>query len=410
MSTPMPDSGPRPLDFPLRLRALARKDPAVAARALMLDRDLQAIARRAGGTRDGAERKRLMNEMMELRVQIDALVATTLGQPLPTGTERSALSRVPDHVREQLAKLLGVPLRPEFHPVLEKKAEEWIEQGRAFDEIAAEFGFVEAGTLAAREPRGALVLTYNGSLVQISSAKDDGTRKFIYQSIYTNSIPSEGALRLNDTVRVDGRMRSSAMDTSTVRKLRVATRGGVPWERERRTFDRISTILTPPPSLLAAVPRSTVWGVASGFVPALGQSQLDAARVSRDHARIDLARRAARVELATLLDKLASPDKRRATLDVEVVGLCLHLQALEIERGRNGHELEDVTSIETDRGERLIVSEHELRLLRPGRREKALPHDALGDQQIVVGAPLVLLDSAGVVTAILGDVVTVVTR
>jgi hypothetical protein len=116
------------------------------------------------------------------------------------------------------------------------------------------------------------------------------------------------------------------------------------------------------------------------------------------------------VELATLLDKLASPDKRRATLDVEVVGLCLHLQALEIERGRNGHELEDVTSIETDRGERLIVSEHELRLLRPGRREKALPHDALGDQQIVVGAPLVLLDSAGVVTAILGDVVTVVTR
>lgn len=410
MSTPMPESGPRPLDFPLRLRALARKDPAVAARALTLDRELQEIARRAGGIREGAERTRLMNEMMELRVQIDALVATTLGQPLPTGAQTSALARVPGHVREQLAKLLGVPLRPEFHPVLEKKAEEWIEQGRAFDEIAAEFGFVEATTLAAREPRGALVLTYNGSLVQMSSPKDDGMRKFIYQSIYTNSIPSEGGLRLTESVRVDGRMRSTAMDTSTVRKLRVATRRGIPWERERRTFDRISTILTPPPSLLAAVPRSTVWGVAAGFLPAMGQSQLDAARRSKDHARIDEAKRAARVELARLLDRLASPDKRRATLDVEVVGLCLHLQALEIERGRLGHELEDVTTIETDRGEKLFVGENEVRLVRPGRRDKPLPLDALGDQQIVVGAPLVLLDSTGAVIAILGDVVLVVTR
>jgi len=410
VSTLTPDSGPRPLDFPLRLRALARKDPAVAARALTLDRELQLIARRAGAAREGAARRRLMHEMMELRVQIDALVAATLGQPLPTGGEESALARVPPHVREQLAKLLGVPLRPEFYPVLDKKAEEWIEQGRAFDEVASEFGFVEASTLSTREPRGALLLTYNGSLVQISSAKDDGNRKFIYQSIYTNSIPSEGVLRLNEAVRIDGRMRSTAMDTSTVRKLRIATRPGVPWERERRTFDRISTILTPPPSLLQAVPKSTIWGVASGFLPAMGKSEIDAGRLSRDHARIDEARRAARVELGAALDKLASPDKRSATLDVEVVGLCLHLQALEIERGRVGHELDDVTSIETDRGERVSVSAEGLRVTRPGRRDKTLPRTALGDQQLVVGAPLVLLDGEGAVIAILGDVVTVVAR
>ena len=290
--------------------------------------------------------------------------------------------------------------------MLEKKAEEWIEQGRAFDEIAAEFGFVEAATLAPREPRGALLLTYNGSLVQISSAKDDGNRKFIYQSIYINSIPSEGVLRLNENVRVDGRMRSTKMDTSTVRKLRVATRGGVPWERERRTFQRISTILTPPPSLLQAVPRATVWGVASGFLPAMGESKIDGAR----NLRIDEARRAARVELGSMLDKLASRNRRSSTLDVEVVGLCLHLQALEIERGRVGHELAEVTSIETDRGEKLFVEAGSLRLARPGRTDKAMPHEALGDQQIVVGAPLVLLDTEGTVMGILGDVVTVVSR
>ena len=401
---------PRSIDFPLRLRALARKDAAVAARALSLDRELQIVARKAGTAKSDGERKRLVSDMMELRIQIDALIATTLGQPLPTGAEGSALARVPDHVRAQLAKLLGVPLRTEFYPVLDRKAEEWIEQGRAFDEIAAEFGFEPGDALAPRDPRGALALTYNGSLVQISAPKDDsGTRRFIYQSIYVNSIPSEGTLKLKETITIDGRLRSSAMDTSTVRKLRVATRRGVSWERERRTFDRISTILTPAPSVLQAIPRHTLWGAASGFLPAMGQSAIDAARAAREGTRIDEARRAARVELGAMLEKLASPDKRRATIDVEVLGLCLHLQGLEIERGRTGHELVDVTSVETDRGERLVIGE-DIRVVRPGRRDKTFPLTALGEQQLVIGAPLVVLDEEGSVVAILGDVTLITAR
>lgn len=401
---------PRSIDFPLRLRALALKDASVAARALALDRELQIVARRASTSKSDGERKRLVADMMELRIQIDALIATTLGQPLPTGAEGSALARVPDHVRSQLAKLLGVPLRAEFYPVLDRKAEEWIEQGRAFDEIAAEFGFEPADSLAMRDPRGALALTYNGSLVQVSAPKDEGgTRRFIYQSIYVNSIPSEGTLKLKEPVAIDGRMRSSAMDTSTVRKLRVATRRGVPWERERRTFDRISTILTPAPSVLQAIPRHTLWGAASSFVPAMGASQLDQARLAREGVRLDEARRAARMELAAMLEKLASPNKRRATLDVEVLGLCLHLQALEIERGRKGHELADVTSVETDRGERLVIGD-DVRVVRPGRHDKTMTRAALGEQQIVIGAPLVLLDDEGSVVAILGDVTLVTAR
>lgn len=404
-------SSPRPLDFPIRLRALARKDPAAAARALGLDREMQAVARRAGEAKSERARQKLVAEMMELRVQIDSLVAAALGKPLPNGIEASALSAVPPQVKEQLAKLLGVPLRPEFHPVLEKKAEEWIEQGRAFDEIASEFGFVESRSLGQREPRGALALTYNGSLVQMSSPKDEeGTRRFIYQSIYVNSIPSEGTFKLKEPVLVDGRMRSSAMDTSTIRKLRVATKSGLPWERERRTFDRISTVLTPSPSLLQSVPRRTAWGILSSFVPAMGQSQIDAGRVAAEKARVDETRRAARVELAGMLDKLASATGRRATLDVEVLGLCLHLQALEVDRGRRGYEVADIASCESDRNERLLVDENGLRLERPGRSAKMFGHEALGDQQIVVGAPLLLLDEAGTVVTVLGDVVTIVAR
>lgn len=404
-------SSPRPLDFPLRLRALARKDPTAAARALGLDREMQAVARRAGEAQGERSRQKLLSEMIELRVQLDALVATTLGKPLPNGIQQSALDAIPMQVREQLAKLLGVPLKPEFHPVLEKKAEEWIEQGRAFDEIASEFGFVPARSLGPIEPRGALVLTYNGSLVQMSLPKDaEGNRRFIYQSIYVNSIPSEGTLRLKDAVLVDGRMRSSAMDTSTVRKLRVATRTGVPWERERRTFDRISTVLTPSPSLLQSVPRKTAWGVLSSFLPAMGASQLEAGRASAELSRLDDTRRAARVELAGLLERLASATGRRATLDVEVLGLCMHLQTLEVDRGRRAYELGDVSSCETDRGERLTFEDGGVRLDRPGRASRVFPLAALGDQQVIIGAPLLLLDDTGSVLTVLGDVVTIVAR
>jgi hypothetical protein len=200
------------------------------------------------------------------------------------------------------------------------------------------------------------------------------------------------------------------MDTSTVRKLRVATKRGLSWERERRTFERISTILTPPPALLQAIPPRTLWGVASGFVRALGKSEIDAARGKNERKRLDQARRAARVELAALLDRLASPTARHATLDVEVLGLCMHLQEVELERGHVGHELDDVASVETDRGERIIVEASSLRLKRSGRKEKTLPRTALGEQQIVVGAPLVLLDEHRAVIAILGDVITVISR
>lgn len=411
-------SSPRPVDFPLRLRALARKDPSAAARALGLDRDLQAVARRAGEAGNERARKKLLDQMIELRVQLDALVATTLGKPLPNGVEASALDAVPAQVREQLGKLLGVPLRPEFYPVLEKKAEEWIEQGRAFDEIASEFGFVEARALGPIEPRGALVLTYNGSLVQMSLPKDpEGTRRFIYQSIYVNSIPSEGSFKLKDAVLIDGRMRTTAMDTSTVRKLRVATRQGVPWERERRTFDRLSTVLTPAPPLLQSVGRKTGWGVLSSFLPNLGSSQLEPGRPSLDaeraaeraaeQARLEEAKRAARVELGGLLDRLASATGHRATLDVEVLGLCMHLQTLEVDRGRKAYELGEVESCRTDRDERLTFEHGAVRLDRPGRGSRTFPLAALADQQIVVGAPLLLLDDTGSVMTVLGDVSTI---
>lgn len=404
------------IDVPLRFRALARKDPTAAQRAVELDRALQTAARRAAAA-SPRSKPRLLREMMELRVQLDAFVATVMGDPLPTGAEPSALAQVPPHVRAQLARLLGVDAGVEFIPLLERKAAEWIEHGRAFDEIAAEFGFVEASTLAPREPRGALALTHNGSLLQVSAPKDDGTRRFVYQSLYVNTVPSEGALTMGEAARVDHRLRSSAMDTSAIRKLRVAARARGDWTEERRTFTRISSVLSMPPREPQRAARPTSWGnVSHGSQALLGSGSgspiLSASRLgsrNAELAHVEEAMHRARKELATIVEQLAFERVKRHTLDVELLGLVLHLQELAVERGATPHAIGDVARVITDRREALLFGE-ELVLERPGKPSSTHGKSALGEQRIVVGAPLMILDAAGEIAALLGDVASVETR
>ncbi len=405
---------PHRVETPLRFRALARKDPAAAVRAMDLDRRLQAVARATDAAKNVFDRAMLHRQMVELRVELDALVAVTLGAPLPSGSEPSALSLVPAAVRHGLAALLGVPLRPEFHPILERKAAEWLEQGRVFDEVSTEFGFVDASALSVCESRGALVLTHNGSLVQVSAPKDDvGTRKFVYQSIYVNPVPTEGSLSLREPARIESRMKTTAFETSSIRKLRVPARAGGAWERERKTFARISAILTPMPvtSTPLSEPklRVTQWGAATGFVPSFSASAVDASRQAREVGRLDEGRLAARVELAALLQKLSGPGARHATTDVDVLGLVMHLQELEHERGRTAWGVEQLAEVTTDRDERLVIGES-IRLVRAGRSERTFPRSALGAQRLAIGAPIVLLDDAAAIAAVLGDVAAIVSR
>jgi hypothetical protein len=395
-SSPVP-AAPQRLDVPVRFRALARKDAAAAKKAVDLDRHMQSIARRAAAEQRPSRRQPLLREMVEVRVEIDALVASVMGDPLPTGAEPSPLHQVPPQVRALLAKLLGVESGPEFQPLLERKAAEWLEHGRAFDEIAAEFGFVESGRLAVHDARGALALTYNGSLVQMSAPLGKGvSRKFVYQSLYVNTVPAEGELEMKEPLRIGQRLRTTAMDTSAIRKLRVATRPRGEWQSERRTFERISTILTT---------RPTAWGARASLVPSLGRSGI--ASVQLERARAEDAARRARIELASLVERLAFERVKRDTIDVELLGLVIHLQDLAAENGAIAMPAEKVTRIVTHRAEILTARGDQLILERPGKSDEEHPRSALGSQRVVVGAPVVLCTDRGEIAALLGDVARV---
>lgn len=393
-SSPVPAAPPRALDVPVRFRALARKDAAAAKKAVDLDRQMQSVARRAAAEKRPSRREPLLREMIEVRVEIDALVASVMGDPLPTGAEQSPLHQVPPHVCAILAKLLGIGTGPEFKPILERKAAEWLEHGRAFDEIAAEFGFVEAGSLGVGDARGALALTYNGSLVQMSAPLDKSSaRKFVYQSLYVNTVPSEGELEMKVPLQIGDRLRTTAMETSAIRKLRVAARPRGEWKTERRTFDRISTILTT---------RPTAWGARTSLVPSLGRSGI--ASVQFEKARAEDAARRARIELANLVERLAFDRVKRDTIDVEMLGLVIHLQDLAAESGALAKPASEITRIVTQRAEIVTLRGEELLLERPGKADEKYPRSALGSQRVVVSAPIVLCNDRGEIAALLGDV------
>ncbi|MGZ3477568.1 MAG: hypothetical protein ACXWUG_29700, partial [Polyangiales bacterium] len=86
---------------------------------------MQSVARRAAAETRPSRREPLLREMIDVRIEIDALVASVMGDPLPTGAEPNPLHQVPPQVRSLLAKLLGVESGPEVQPLLERKAAEW---------------------------------------------------------------------------------------------------------------------------------------------------------------------------------------------------------------------------------------------------------------------------------------------
>lgn len=250
---------PQRIGVPLRVEVLRRKlagrpgGEELLRRVAEIERRMRDLTLHARHVAHGdSERARIGIDLVALRAEADALVANALGEPPPR--RGLALAALPPAMRRHLADLLGVSLLPGFYPLLELKAAEYIEQGRAFDEIAGAFGFLDGIHLGEAEVRGALVLTHNGSLVQLSASGAGAkplARRYVYQSIYGGVVPSEGTLVLAAPVRLGQRMRSTAMETSAVRKLRLAVHA-VPWREEREAFSRISSTL---------VSKSTMWGI-----------------------------------------------------------------------------------------------------------------------------------------------------
>jgi hypothetical protein len=329
-------------------------------------------------------------ELVRLRSELDALVASA-GAPV---SSRAPGVAPPPAMRERLAHLLNVPLTSAFDGLIDAKIAEHHEQLGAFDYVANLFGFKRAQGLGQGEPRGALALTANASIVQLSAPRREGdieVRRYVYQGIYGASVPSEGRLSLTDSLRLGQPLRSAAFTTSPICELRLPE-AAAPWEKERKLSTTLERVFG------AAAMRRTAWGADPGWVPSVVL-----AKPAEEHERLGVT---ARVQLVSALGRLQrAPDP---VLEAEVLGLCLYLQHLAVERGARGVQLAQVKSFTGAAGDRCQVSERVgrrvLALDRPGHSRLELLDVAIGDQLLVVGTPVALLDAKGSIAAVIGEV------
>lgn len=427
-----PRSAARRLDVPLRIEALksrlAGKPEAahVLERATAIEQRVQELTARA---REAASHgtASIATEVAVLRLELSVLLADALGEEAQA-ERANALRTLDPSMRHHLAALLNVPADDRHHALLEVKAAEYLEQGRAFDDVAEQFGFMEATSLDLDEPRGALVLTYNGSLLQLSAPGADNqrlARRHVYESIYGNtSIPSRGTLSLAAPIRVGERVRTTVLNTSPVRRLRIATRPEE-WDRDRQVVKRITmTFTSRAPGLSQPAPRPrpapepeppfrTIWGAKGAWFPTVVVPLVEAEREKR-------ATTEERSELAALVRRLADPSRPApdAADEAKIVGLVLFLQQSRIDAGEHGHDLANIAAFATERGERCVVERDPekndaaptLVLERPGAPPVRFAGAGLGAQRVVSGAPVVILHASGAIAAVLGDVAKVDAR
>ncbi len=436
-----PRSAARRLDVPLRIEALKARlagkpeGQRVLERATAIEQRVQELTARAreAGTSGSAS---IATEVAVLRLELSVLLADALGEE-PQAERAQALRALDPSMRHHLAALLNVPADDRHHALLEVKAAEYIEQARAFDEVAEQFGFTEATSLDIDEPRGALVLTYNGSLLQLSAPGADQqrlARRHVYESIYGNtSIPSRGTLSLAAPIRVGERVRTTVLNTSPVRRLRIATRPEE-WDRDRQVVKRITmTFSSRAPSLSMGSPGGsnaaaqgagraqpsqeppfrTVWGAKGAWFPTVVVPLVEAEREKR-------ATTEERAELASLVHRLADPSKPApdASDEAKIVGLVLFLQQSRVDLGEKSYGLGDLAGFATERGERCAIERDAAKkdippvlvLERPGAEAVRFAGAGLGAQRVVAGAPVVIIHPNGAIAAVLGDVARVETR
>ncbi len=418
---------PRRIERPARVEALARRlgDAPRAAEVLAVVSELSSairghvVASRAlpAGSSD---RVAELVEAVRLRERLDWYVAHELGEADDPLRGRRALASMADKQQRLLAKLLGVPFDERSRAVLESFAAEHQEQGRLFDEIATGFGFVESVALGVREGRGCLALTHNGSLFQLSAPMDpQGGRRFVYQNIYGNqAVASEGRTTLRQPIALGRSIDAKGLHSSPIRKLRLAPTHG-DWAFAKQTFAHMTAALGTSPLLGLsddasepsangpATRRDTAWGAISRWFSGRPAEPRDAAPRSRATSAPRAARSISRsrAELRVLSEQLRA-GVRAATLDVEIVGLCLHLQSERTRAGEPSLAVELLGGLDTEHGERLVLdpATGKLRIDRPGIAPIELDALRVGEQRIVRGAPLALLDRAGEVALLLGPI------
>jgi len=158
------------------------------------------------------------------------------------------LDQIPERLRSHIEEITRTSGLPESEESVEQIAEAWLEKKRTFEEKIVSLNMEEIESFGPDDPRGALVMTYSGSLVLVGPLVDD-SRKAQYISIglrkdVPDIVDKKGSklgkdVSLDETVEFEaGPVRS----TSQVFKIAVLTEDLPALEQEQKISEATQVI------------------------------------------------------------------------------------------------------------------------------------------------------------------------
>jgi hypothetical protein len=92
------------------------------------------------------------------------------------------LDQVPEEIHDHIRQITKTSGLPDTEESVEQMAKGWLDKKKAFEDKLDELNMEEVDEFGAEEERGALVLTYSGSILNIGPVTD-GVRRAEYVSI-----------------------------------------------------------------------------------------------------------------------------------------------------------------------------------------------------------------------------------
>jgi len=159
------------------------------------------------------------------------------------------LDQIPSNIQQHIKGLAQSVKAEEGEDAVEKVAQAWLDKKAVFEDKIAEMGMEEVDNLAKDDEKGAIALTYSGSLVNIGPLVDD-VRTVKYSSIgmrtdIPESAESESSNLASD-VEVDGIIQfegGPVKSTSQIFKIAVCKDEDMSPEEQQQTIIETATII-----------------------------------------------------------------------------------------------------------------------------------------------------------------------
>jgi hypothetical protein len=159
------------------------------------------------------------------------------------------LDQIPSNIQQHIKGLAQSVKAEEGEDAIEKVAQAWLEKKAVFEDKIAEMGMEEVDSLDKDDEKGAIALTYSGSLVNIGPLMDD-VRTVKYSSIgmrtdIPESAESESS-KLASDVQVDGIIQfegGPVKSTSQIFKIAVCKDEEMSPEEQQQTIIETATVI-----------------------------------------------------------------------------------------------------------------------------------------------------------------------